>query len=158
MNLRVCLHVCIAFLLATFAAAAAAQLNVSYPQAIKHLYEFQMKDSVLADGTKRYIGMSPDNGAVLELVGPHENLRKASLIIAVPNDAPRVVAQNSGRLLRFVANTMPGWNGSAAWVNRGLKQIVDGNYADQSTVIGSRRVTMSSMKDGALIFVSVEPA
>lgn len=158
MNLRVFLHACVALILGTFAAAAAAQLNVSYGQAIKQLYGFRMQNSPLADGTKRSLGMSPDSGAVLELVGPHENLRKASLIIAVPNDAPRVVAENSGRLLRFVANTMPGWKDGAAWVNRGLKKIVGGDYSDQMTVIGSRRITMSSMKAGALILVSVEPA
>jgi hypothetical protein len=104
------------------------------------------------------MGMSPDSGAVLELIGPHENLSKASLIIAVPNDTPRVVAQNSGRLLRFVANTMPEWKGGSAWINLGLKKIVSGDFSERTAVIGPKRIKMSSMKAGALILVSVEPA
>lgn len=143
--------------LSLLSATANAQIYVSYNQAMKLLQTFDMQTSTLASGTERHMGMSPDKGAVLDLVGPKNNLTKASLVIAVPNDSQRVVAQNTGRLLRFIANTVPEWKGSTTWVNASLRKIADGDYSDSRTVVASKRVSMSSMKSGTMILVSVEP-
>ena len=125
--------------LSLLSATAHAQIHVSYNEAIKLLPGFDMQASKLAGGAERYMGMSPDNGAVLDLVGPKSNLTKASLVIAVPNDSQRVVAQNTGRLLRFIANTVPEWKGSTTWVNANLRKIADGDYSDTRTVVASKR-------------------
>ena len=136
--------------------SAIAQIDVSYDQAMKHLApSFNMDASSPADGAERATGLSGDKLALIELIGKKSNLTQASLMIVIPNDSTQAVAQNSGRLLRFVANTVPEWKGDASWIKAGLRKIARGDYSDSTTSIGSKTVKMHSMKEGAMILTTI---
>lgn len=137
--------------------AASAQIAVTYLQAMKYLEpDFNLKGVGTPTGNRKIVGQSNDGIAVVELVGDLDNLTSASLTIAVPNDSENARARNSARLLRFIANTVPEWKGNSDWIKASLKKITRGDYSDSSTTVGSKKITMGSVRDGALILTTVE--
>ncbi len=97
-------------------------------KAIQSIYEdpdigFNFEFAPLADGTPRVMGTS-DSGsglASVELIGPPQNLTKATFIIFLPNDAPDVVARNSDYLFLFVKLAVPTWDQGTDWVTNNLE-------------------------------------
>lgn len=153
MNCKIALSL---ILMLSASMSANAQIDVSYDQAMRYLApSFNMEASSPVDGVERSTGLSDDKLALIELVGKRSNLIQASLMIVVPNDSAGAVAQNSGRLLRFVANTVPEWKGNASWIKSGLRKIAKGDYSDSTTTIGSKTVKMQSLKEGAMILTTI---
>jgi hypothetical protein len=139
------------------ATTANAQIAITYLQAVKHLEaDFSFEGSGSSPSNRKIVGQSKDGLALIELVGDLDSLTSASLTIGVPNDSEAARARNAGRLLRFVANTVPEWKGNNRWVNASLKKIVNGDFSDRSTTIGSKRVTMRSIKEGGIVLTTVE--
>jgi hypothetical protein len=136
--------------------AASAQIAMTYLQAMKHLEpDFKIKGVGTQAGNRKIVGQSKDGVAVIGLVGELDNLTSASLMIAVPNDSENVRARNSARLLRFIANTVPEWKGNSDWIKVSLKKITRGDFSESSTTVGSKKITMGSVRDGALILTTV---
>jgi hypothetical protein len=136
--------------------AASAQIATTYLQAVRFLEsDFNMNGVGTDPQTRKVVGQSKDGVAVIELVGDLDRLTSASLMIAVPNDSETARARNSARLLRFVANTVPEWKGNNQWIKASLRKIANGDYSDSTTTVGNKRVTMGSVKDGALILTTV---
>lgn len=143
--------------LLSFATCTSAQIGVSYAKAMTNFeFDFNLKRVGVDPKTSKMVGQSKDGIAVIELVGDLDELSSASLMIAVPNDSEAARSRNGGRLLRFVQNTVPEWKGSTSWINGRLRKIAKGDFSDDSTTVGGKRVTMTTMKDGALILTTVE--
>ena len=103
----------------------------------------------------RYMGMTGDNLALLEVIGDKRNIRQATLAIALPNDSRSALVRNSAMFMRFVKNAVPDWPGSEDWAIAALKKATaTGNPVER--VFGSRRVTVTFQKPLGMVLVTVK--
>lgn len=153
------LVISIAFLISIFSITASAgkKTGISYEQIMRYLSKsMTMKKSTSVRGQPRYMGESDDNLVMMEIIGDKRDITQATLIVGVPNDAPRkLLAWNGAMLMRFVQNATPGWSKSTEWTTAALKKAIDSEQTI-STVRGSRKLTVSFQKSLSMIMVTVK--
>jgi hypothetical protein len=134
-----------------------AGLGLTYERATAYLAQFfAMESSTPVGGQDRYMGKNANGMAMLELIGPKSNLVGASLVFAVPGDAPNAVIQNSVLMVRFLKNTFPEWEECSAWVVDATRCA--STHGDRRTVLkNNKRLTVQGLKPLAMICVSVKP-
>jgi len=132
-------------------------IGVSYYQVIKGLSDFfSMKKTTPVKGQDRYMGMTEDNLALLEIIGNKTNISQATLMIAIPSDAPDAIVRNSALLLRFLINTVPEWETSSDWVSTALKRIADSPDDSQEIIKKNKRITMKPFKELGMVSITIK--
>jgi hypothetical protein len=141
---------------ASDALSAGTNTGLSYSQMTQHLSSyFALERSTPVNGQPRYMGATADKMALLELIGDHNDLAQATLIIGLPNNAQAILVRNSAMLMRFVKNAAPNWAGSSDWTTTALKKaIATGNPV--SAVRGARRISVSFQKPLGMVLVTVK--
>lgn len=137
-------------------ALADASIGLSYAQATRDLGEhFVMSQSTPVNGQPRLFGMTADKLAILEVIGDLNNLTSATLILAIPKDAPAVVRRNSALLQYFARNATRNWSGSARWTVAALKRT---QQTDQpvSIIRGSNRLTLTLERPLGFLMISIK--
>ena len=106
-----------------------------------HLLEEYFRDFesiTLADGRPRRMSMASDNMAVFESTGDSNSPDSVTLLIGLPNDAPKDAIFNAALVFIFVKNALPNWSGANDWIistlgtlnqrrdSKPISKIVDG--------------------------------
>lgn len=142
---------------------SASVQGIGVPRAaVQEIYErssigFTFENSSPVDGQPRVTGKSANNLAILELIGPPENLVKATMIVGVPNDNQQAVTENTIYLLGLLKQTSPGWTDSATWVSENVARTVD-SEEPITTIQGGQLISLSAFKELGFIMLNVEDA
>lgn len=112
----------------------------------------------LADGRDRRLLSTPDHLAVLELVGPSDNLSSASLSVFIPNDADMVVAKNTLLALVFLKNVFPDWEQRADWATSALRRVAESSDNEERIMRGDRVVRVHLLREIGMVTFTVSLA
>ncbi|MEO1148081.1 MAG: hypothetical protein AAFY26_21070 [Cyanobacteria bacterium J06638_22] len=119
---------------------------------------FVFEEPALAQGQPRIMGTAPNQIALIELIGPPDNLTSAGILIGVPIDNNEAIAQNAAYTLGFLQVAVPGWTDGGDWLVRNLDAIHQGRARQASTVFGDKRIELVSLTEIGMVSLSVEPA
>lgn len=136
-------------------ASVTAGMGVSYTQAMQHLdNQFSMEKSTPVDGKTRYMGSTPDNLAIIELIGDETDIERASFLFGLPNGVPEIADRNRLLLTRFLKNTVPEWKSSNVWIVKSVEKVVKGG--EEITVIqGNKIIVMNYLPPLAMVITSI---
>jgi len=135
---------------------AGLKTGLSYGEITSYLSSFiTLKKSTSVNGQPRYMGLSGDKLAMLEIIGDKSNVTQATLAVGIPNDAPATLVRNGAMVLRFVKNATPGWTGSSDWATAALQKAA-ASQSPVETTYGSRRITMTFYKPLGMLMVTVK--
>lgn len=108
---------------------------------------FEFEESWLEDG--RFRTMASEDGALIELIGPSEDLSQASLLFDFPAEVNRF---NRSRLLvsiaiylAFLEETFPEWLDAGDWASTTIARL--GGDGELSTTHGNKRLEVSDRRD-----------
>ena len=95
--------------------------------AIQSIFEkpelgFTFDSSHLEDGRPRVTGSS--ELALIELIGPPEDISSAYMMVFLPNDSPNEVTTNLLRLGAFMSHAVPTWKEGVSWLTDNLKRVI----------------------------------
>jgi hypothetical protein len=136
--------------------SAGPRLGLSFDQITQYLSNYITLDkSTPVAGQPRYMGMTDDKLAALEIIGDRNNITQASLMIGLPNDSNAALVRNSALFMRFVKNATPGWIQREDWAIAALKRAT-ASESPVSTVFGSRLITVSFLKPLGMVIVTVK--
>ena len=106
----------------------------------------------LNTGEPRILGQS-QGGAIIELIGPPNNLTVATMTVFLPHDATETVIRDSAYYLQgLVWNVLPEWKDGLSWVSNGLGRLVHGPV---STQLNHARVELSLSDWGTFASISL---
>jgi hypothetical protein len=136
--------------------AARPKLDVSYAQATRYLSgSIKMQRSTSVQGQPRYMGMTDDKLAVLEVIGEKQNISRATLALALPSDSQRIIKRNSVMALRFMANLFPEWPGSADWTTDAVRAAVLAPGKTVVSVHGKKKIEAVFQKPISMFVLTV---
>lgn len=116
---------------------------------------FALEESTPVDGKPRIMGLSPDQLAILELIGEPEALDHVNLMVTVPADRPDLAMLNLVYLLGVVKTVLPDWQEGPDWVTEAVEQLP--TKSEVKTVYGHATVELTSIKELGLICLSIKP-
>ena len=122
------------------------------------LLDFKFEGSRLNDGTYRTLASEGD--ALVELIGPSENLSEAALVLSFPV-AP--TSYNRDAFLTaivhytlFLEEVFPEWPDADDWVTTSIGEL--GGDGERSTTHGDKRVKVTDLRESFGVFsIIVEP-
>lgn len=118
--------------------------------------DFVFQDSSEVDGQPRIMAKSPDGLAIMEIIGPEEDIVQADITVAVPTDSPEIVAKNAVYLLAFFKTIFPrDYERLNDWWQANLQRAVKGGETIKTTS-GNAAVRLTAMKELGMICVAVE--
>jgi antitoxin component HigA of HigAB toxin-antitoxin module len=136
--------------------SAETRIGLSYKQVTAYLDpHFEMKKSTPVRGNTRYMGMSANKMAILEVIGDRSNVSQASITVGLVKDDREAMILNAAMALRFIHNVAPGWSGASDWLGSAMRQSANSD-GPVSTVRGNRRVTVNVLKPLGMMTVSVK--
>lgn len=117
----------------------------------------------LSDGRAHAMLVTPDNLAIVEVVGSPENPSLASIMIGIPNNNDVIIRRNTALALVFLGNIFPSWDGRVEWLERGFKRAVSsfesgGQTLEDQIDLSGNRVRISFLKPFSTVTISVSPA
>lgn len=133
-------------------------IGISYYQVMEYLSNFfLMEKSTPVRGQERYMGQTPDNLAILEIIGNKNNISQATIMIGIPNDAPDKLVRNTVLAIRFLENTVPEWTDSNEWITANAKRVADiPGVSDVKVVKGNKLITMTFLKPFGMLTLTVK--
>lgn len=120
-------------------------LKITYDEAMTSLADyFDMESSPLSDGTERYMATHDATASMLELIGPKEDITKATLVIFFPNGLTESQADSFTDATSYITGhfliNIFGANRNEA--SKFVQETVN-NKADDSTTIGELSLDVS---------------
>ena len=91
----------------------------------------------------RLIGTSPHGMAVIELIGPPENLTRAIIRIHIPDDNTQALALNAEYVLRFIQTIDPQWQEGGNWMIQNLDAFATGQRSEVKTTQADKEISMT---------------
>ena len=151
--------VTLAFSVSLLPSAYAEQQSVglSYAQVTQYLSKsIVMHESSSVRGQTRYLGMTNDKMAIMEIIGQKNDISQATFVICLPKDSQTIVMRNGAMLLRFMANIAPEWSGSVNWASDALGKITLPSNNSVSTIRGTKKIVMTFQKPLGMIVLTVK--
>ncbi len=137
--------------------AGKQSIGLSYAEVTQYLSNaIVMRRSTAVYGQPRYLGMTNDKLAIMEIIGVKKNILQASLIIGLPNDSRSVLQRNTVMLLRFMTNIAPDWNGGTHWAAQALDQVTSSSNSTTYIIRGDKRIEITFLKPLAMISLTVK--
>ena len=131
-------------------------IGLNYAEVMSYLSNaFVMEASTPVDDLDRYVGQSEEGLAILEIIGDKRDIVQASLVLALPSDAPDVIAINSAILIRFLKNTFPRWKRAEKWVLAAVRKSSDSGETDAGTTRGKRALDVQVLAEIGMITLTV---
>lgn len=129
--------------------------------AVQRVYErpavgFRFNEAEPVRDQPRVMGTAPNGLAFVELIGPPDDLTKATIIVTVPKDNPTAIQENSIYMLGLVTTVMPDWSDGPTWVSQNITKAINSSEA-VTTVQGKRQVSLQAFKELGIILLSIEP-
>lgn len=134
-----------------------AGTGITYEQATKTIdSEIALKSSPLANGEDRHMGATNDDLAVLEIVGPKENITKAYLMVIVSSDAsPQASDRNRILFSQFVKNVVPNSPEAEEWAEAAKKKVLKTPNVEQHKAFGANTLSVKFLEPLAFLSVSL---
>ena len=132
-------------------------IGISYDSFMKYLSNiFVMTKTDVLKAGDRYMGMTGDKLASLEVIGDKQNISEACLVVGLPSDSDSVLARNGGLILRFVANCDPDWEDAVTWATDTVGRLVSsGDSSVEQITRGDKLIEMRWIKPQRMVFLSV---
>ena len=131
-------------------------IGISYNQIMEYLDQYiSMSKSSDVRGQTSYMGQTSDNLAILEIIGNKKDVSQATLMIGIPNDAPKILVRNTAILLRFMKNIAPEWKSGSDWATSALKRISSTGEPEE-IIRGSKSIKLSLIKVLGIVSVTVK--
>ena len=121
---------------------------------VRSLFDFNFESSLLADGTPRVIGESPDGFAFLELIGPEQDITKATMMVAMPSDDPGIITLNSAYMLGLLSQVTPNWDEGPGWLADNF--AVAAEKGEAQTTWGHVEVSLTALTELGMVLLTVE--
>jgi hypothetical protein len=118
---------------------------------------FTFEESTPVDGQPRVSGKSRNGLAIMELIGPEEELTKATIIVGVPNNNQQAVTENAVYLLGLLKVTSPEWTEGTTWVTENLSEAASSDEPI-TTIQGKQQISLQGYKELGFVSLAVEPA
>jgi len=131
-------------------------IGISYNQIMEDLDQYisQSKSSDVR-GQPRYMGTTSDSLVILEIIGVKKDISQATLMIGIPNDAPKILVRNTAILMRFMKNIAPEWRLASDWATGALKCIIATGETEE-IIRGSKSIKISLIKFLGIVSVTVK--
>ena len=113
-------------------------------------YDIERSSDV--NGQTRYMGTSPNGTAIVEAIGPSENLSQTTILIGI-TDSPQVTIDNMGDMVVFLSAIAPKWTHGPTWVEDNIPAVFAGGKA--STIVSKLSITLETIGNEDLMFMSV---
>ena len=143
-------------------AASAASLNLTFSEASKGFDGLDMifKSAPLASGEQRSMAMANKGlaSATLEIIGPSDNIRQATLALEMVKDDERVKG-NLSCVIFFLKNIFPDWKDGLETTIASIKKVVKSKKANKThevIVHGDKKLTVQFVKELRLLLLTVE--
>lgn len=131
-------------------------IGLRYAEVMSYLSNaFAMEAASPVDGLDRYMGQSEEGLAILEVIGDRRDIAQASLVLALPNDAPDAVVINSAILMRFLKNTFPKWKNAEKWVLATVRKSIAAGATGASTTRGKRTLDVQVLAEMGMLVLTV---
>lgn len=115
---------------------------------------FTFEEAEKVEGQPRVIGQSANGLAIMELIGPPNNLTYASMTAGIPNDNQKAVLENGIYLMGLLNLTTPEWNGNIDWFNDSLAKLSD--RKEIATVYSNLAITLTRYEEFGFIGLTIE--
>ncbi len=121
----------------------------------ENTWDFTFEEAVEVDGQPRVMGTAPNKLAIVELIGPDENLVSASVLIFLPNNNPEAVTQNTFYMLQMLSLVAPDWSDGTSWITDNLKTAQE--QGEVKTTYGDIDFTLSVAEALGMVSLSAKP-
>ncbi len=111
------------------------------------------EDSSRVQGQPRVSGKAPNQVAVLELIGPEENLTSATMLVFNPTDMPSAALENSVYMWGLLKLAVPDWPEGRNWLTSNLEAAV--RQWEVSTIKGEWKITLSVFKQLGAVSLTI---
>ena len=138
----------------------AARIGVA-EATIQSLFEqpdigFTFENSSPVNGEPRLIGTSAHGLATIELIGPPENLTRATIKVSIPDDDTHALTLNAEYVLRFIQNVAPQWAGGGDWVIQNLNAFASGHRSAVKTIQAGKEISMFLIGEQEFLTITVK--
>ncbi len=131
-------------------------IGISYNQIMEYLDQYiSMSKSSDVRSQPRYMGQTSDDLAILEIIGNKKDVSQATLMIGIPNDAPKILVRNTAILLRFMENVAPEWKLGSDWATSALERVSSTGEPEE-IIRGSKSIKLSLIKVLGIVSVTVK--
>lgn len=89
-------------------------------------YELNITPASSANGESKFLGTTEDKEISVQLIGPSENLKHASISLLFSEEKREVAMNHSGIFIDLLKQTNPKWEDADNWINQSLPKAVDG--------------------------------
>lgn len=117
---------------------------------------FTFEESTEVGGQPRTMGTSPSGTAVIELIGPSNDLMQISVMAGIPSDNDMMLLENAFFLLGMLNVAVPEWDGGVDWVTNNIEATAGGDPA--TTTYGNRAITLSALPELGFIILTIKVA
>lgn len=136
-----------------------AGINVTRA-AIQSVFEkpeigFKFEEVTDVRGQPRVMGEAKNGLAFIELIGPPQNLRSASIMVGLPSDAPVVLAENTVYMLALLTLAAPDWEEGPDWLSASLATGTE-EGGEVETVHGNLRIALILIKEMGIVTLTIE--
>lgn len=104
-------------------------------------------------GTPRVVGQSADGRAIVQLIGPAENLVSASVIVSLSSQTPADQIANNEYLLGLMKWAVPSWTEGTAWVRDNIDTALEADSA--ATTYAHLQIQLQSLQEYDALLLSV---
>lgn len=108
-------------------------------------------------GQPRVMGTSPNKLAVIELIGPPNELVSATIMVGVPSDDNGARMMNVAYTIGFIKNAAPQWTNGNEWFQENLTAILNSSSNEASTTFAGNRAELTVLREMSTFTLTIKP-
>ena len=116
---------------------------------------FYFEVSTPVDGRERILGTAKDRLAYMELIGPPENVYKATVMVIVPEDHIHMLNTNHTTLAEFLRRAVPSYKYTTSWVTESFAKLYSKDTVEYSHK--HLRIVFTLHKSIGMLTLSISP-
>lgn len=136
-------------------------LGISYEQIMRYPERyFSIKETTPMKGQKRYLGISADGIAIIEIVGEKSDVSEASMMIEVSPD-PDTSLRAATATANFFVNMIPEWREGTYWLANAVKKFASSHRNSTERIRsrqGNKIISIGWFIDIGMIDITIRPA
>ncbi len=115
--------------------------------------EYSFSDAPAVQGQPRVVGDLPSHLGHVELIGPPDNLMRASVMVGMGHDDPATWTAGAYALTTFLQRAVPTWSEGREWLGRNLSEA--SKQGTVSTRRGPLEITLSTQGGTGIVALTV---
>jgi len=101
------------------------------------------------------MGKSENGLALVEPIGPSENLVEAAIVVGLPNDNPDAVTENAAYTLLLLVSAVPDWEEGPDWLVASFNELM-GKDKLTKNLDRNRQVVLQSFTSIGMVSLTVK--